>query len=495
MIDTAALRRRARRHTRSLLALATLSICSPCLADPRTWIGGTATWDNPNAWAPTGQPVNGDGVIIAQSGASATYSNPANPAAVYADLQIGAADASTATLIQSQNTLNTNRLLIGVVGKGAVNQSGGAMNVLDPLSGLSLGASPGADGAYNLSGSAVLTVAGQCIVGDSGIGAFVHTGGRLVVTPVNSIPGQLVIGSSAGAVGTYSLSGGTVESGALEMSGFGGTATFDHSAGALTLTADLTLGDVIPAPAGLAVYSHTGGGVTAPQLNIQPHATFKQAGGTLRTNQLTINATGGLLDLTNQNMVIDYTGTSPLPTVRGYIKTGYNNGAWTGSGIASTTAAANGGAGAVAYAEASDLLAVTGTNKATWNGQTVDSTSLLLRYTLAGDATMDGVVDFNDLVKLAQNYNVPTGMRWTTGDFTYDQAVDFNDLVKLAQNYNKGLPSAPIPGASPAFEADLARAFALVPEPGVGSGLLLTLPALLRRRVRNAWASPIPLPA
>jgi len=74
-------------------------------------------------------------------------------------------------------------------------------------------------------------------------------------------------------------------------------------------------------------------------------------------------------------------------------------------------------------------------------------------------------------VKLAQNYNTKvsdtTDSWWTHGDFTYDGVTDFNDLVKLAQNYNTALPSEAIPGASAAFEADLARAFSSVPEPGV----------------------------
>ena len=53
------------------------------------------------------------------------------------------------------------------------------------------------------------------------------------------------------------------------------------------------------------------------------------------------------------------------------------------------------------------------------------------------------------------------------GDFNYDGNTDFLDLVKLAQNYNTGLPSEPIPGGSAAFQADLARAFASVPEPSL----------------------------
>jgi Ca2+-binding RTX toxin-like protein len=63
------------------------------------------------------------------------------------------------------------------------------------------------------------------------------------------------------------------------------------------------------------------------------------------------------------------------------------------------------------------------------------------RYTLAGDATLDGTVDFNDLVKLAQDYSSYDGsLAWLGGDFTYDGNVNFEDLVKLAQRYNTALP-------------------------------------------------------
>jgi hypothetical protein len=106
--------------------------------------------------------------------------------------------------------------------------------------------------------------------------------------------------------------------------------------------------------------------------------------------------------------------------------------------------------------------------------------------TLTGDTTLDGAVDFADLVRLAQSYDVTDGSRvWATGDFDYDGNVDFADLVKLAQNYETALGGAPaVPaGASPAFAADLAMAFAAVPEPGTGAALIAgAVGALLRRR-------------
>jgi hypothetical protein len=108
-----------------------------------------------------------------------------------------------------------------------------------------------------------------------------------------------------------------------------------------------------------------------------------------------------------------------------------------------------------------------------------------VRYTLFGDATLDGAVDFNDLVKLAQNYNVVDGSRiWSSGDFTYDGNTDFNDLVKLAQNYNTALPAGAIDGAPAGFEGELARALASVPVPG-GVGLVWVAACALAGRRRR----------
>jgi hypothetical protein len=114
-----------------------------------------------------------------------------------------------------------------------------------------------------------------------------------------------------------------------------------------------------------------------------------------------------------------------------------------------------------------------------------------MRLTLAGDADLNGTVNFGDLVRLAQNYNqnvsTTTESWWPKGDFNYDGTVNFGDLVKLAQNYNTTLPAAgAIPGAPAGFDGEVAAAFAAVPEPG--SVMLLAIGACglatRRRRVR-----------
>lgn len=59
-------------------------------------------------------------------------------------------------------------------------------------------------------------------------------------------------------------------------------------------------------------------------------------------------------------------------------------------------------------------------------------------YTLAGDMNRDRVVNFDDLLVLAQNYG-QSGKVFSQGNLNYsaDGAVDFDDLLILAQNYGQ----------------------------------------------------------
>jgi hypothetical protein len=90
-----------------------------------------------------------------------------------------------------------------------------------------------------------------------------------------------------------------------------------------------------------------------------------------------------------------------------------------------------------------------------WSGPS----ARFFRTATAGDANGDGNVDFNDLVRLAQNYNATGGKTWADGDFNGDGRVDFNDLVLIAQKYNTSTSGAPQP-ASVSFPEALATAFA-----------------------------------
>jgi fibronectin-binding autotransporter adhesin len=219
---------------------------------------------------------------------------------------------------------------------------------------------------------------------------------------------------------------------------------------------------------------------TIQSLTVNNGATAVVSSGTLKViAPLTIT---GKLDITTKALVLDYAPgneASSLVSVRNYIISG---------GIVSSNAAAD-GTKAVGYGQASEILGAAG---GTFAGTSVDGTAILTRYTFSGDANLSGKVDFSDLVALAQNYgsdfnaNPTTDSWWTHGDFNYDGKIDFADLVKLAQNYNAALPSEPIAGASLQFNADLARAFAAVPEPGAVWAVVAAGAAILPRHRRHA---------
>jgi hypothetical protein len=176
------------------------------------------------------------------------------------------------------------------------------------------------------------------------------------------------------------------------------------------------------------------------------------------------------LNLNNNAMVIDYTGGSPLVAIQSAIASGYHGGDWTGTGITSDTAAnvavnpSQPYKTAIGFAEATDLF---NTFPQTFHGQTIDDSSILLAYTLYGDADLNRSVDTIDFNILAANFS-QSGQRWSRGDFNFDGSVDTTDFNLLAANFSQTL-SAGFPGA-------------LVPEPGCAAALLALL--IPRRRAR-----------
>lgn len=144
---------------------------------------------------------------------------------------------------------------------------------------------------------------------------------------------------------------------------------------------------------------------------------------------------GGRLELANATMIAS---ASSYAAIRDLVVNGYAGGAWDGgaaaAAIVSSTAAASPTNDALAVAVAGDLALPT------FSGVATIANDVIVRYTLVGDANLDRVVGFEDLVLLAQSFNT-TGKTWAQGDFDFDPAtnVDFNDLVLLAQNYTRML--------------------------------------------------------
>src|SRR5438045_1685417 len=177
----------------------------------------------------------------------------------------------------------------------------------------------------------------------------------------------------------------------------------------------------------------------------------------------------GKMDLTNNAMVVDYTGASPAAAVRAALTSGYAGGSWNGVGLNSSTANAASTTDtktALGYAEASSL----GSIPAIFG--TVDSDAVLVQHTLAGDGDLSGNVDLTDFTFLAANFN-GTGKNWLQGDYNYDGTVNLSDFTFLAANFNKNVAAA----ASPLGQA--------VPEPATMSMMLLAIGGITARRGRR----------
>ncbi len=169
---------------------------------------------------------------------------------------------------------------------------------------------------------------------------------------------------------------------------------------------------------------------------------------TVITRALSI-AAQGKLDLSDGALVLDYAATdaSPLATVRGMILAGrggtdFAGGNWNGmGGIASSAAAAQDLISfAIGYTDNSFLPQVGLPSYSEFRGQAVDSSAILVRYTLGADANLDGKVNSDDVTIVSALYNNPATGDWVLGDFDYDGMCETDDVTVISAMYD---PTAP----------------------------------------------------
>jgi hypothetical protein len=371
-------------------------------------------------------------------------------------LIIGAGEGGGATYTLGGGTVrydNGGTMFLGHLSDGTFVHNGGTVTVAGVVVGGAPTATFGAQRGVYLKNGGVLDTGtfGTIIVGREGSvgGAFTQHAGltscrELILNEnatnhaVLTITGGTFDGGHAVSHGTFNQSGG--------VSTFGGN--FD-GAGAIRVTGDATMN-------AFRIRQHS--------VHVGGNARILQSGNsfappTHRVLSLSFEdgpggAVRGQWDLGVTDLVIDYSGASPLNDVKRYLASGHAGGNWNGTGLSSSAAALQDRA--LGYGEALDVLGPSG---GTFSGVFADASSVLVKYTRPGDANLDGLVTLHDFNRLAANFGGSNKV-WSQGDFTYDGVVNLQDFNHLAGNFGLAAGAA---GVTPQDWAALAGA---IPEPG-----------------------------
>ncbi len=373
-----------------------------------------------------------------------------------------------------------------------------------------------------LNGSTTVTVSGVGSILDAGRQLSMNTGGLAnslatinitnggivrTSSSTNQASGSIFLGTDA-ASGTSAVTlsmsgaGSTLESTAsiflggsfdennvetlgIPVTATAGAGTSIVAAGSLDLasTSTLTTAGTVSI-AGVSTIGGTwtasAGAPSAGTLNVVGAGLVKLTNPTAATPTLlktdnTLIAATAKIDIGKNAMQIRPEGVTPTDTTLAKVKTFLALGRITtgDGGITSTSLLAG---------QAIGYRLVTPSTVGTFLGSTTAAGDILVRATWLGDADLNGSVNFDDLLTLAQNYNAAGTGEWYTGDFTFDSNIGFDDLLALAQNYNLNLVGS-VEGqfVTGTFGGDWALAQSLAPEPTSIAALGMGA-ALLRRR-------------
>ena len=210
----------------------------------------------------------------------------------------------------------------------------------------------------------------------------------------------------------------------------GVTHIFASDAGALC--SDLTIVSATGASAFFNATQHLGA------LIVDGNATITEGGAkVLVLGELTVS---GTLDVYDNDIIVNYTGASPLGSwngseydgINGLIHSGSNGGLWEGIGIRSSSAASAGGLTVVAAGEASQVLGVGAGATDLWNGETVDSTTVIIKYTFSGDADLNGELNGDDYFYIDSHVlQSGTVFGFNVGDFDLNGEINGDDYFLL----------------------------------------------------------------
>jgi probable HAF family extracellular repeat protein len=141
-------------------------------------------------------------------------------------------------------------------------------------------------------------------------------------------------------------------------------------------------------------------------LESSANASIAGNGNNIQLESLAL-ASGSKLDIGQNEITVDYVGSSAAGEIQALLKSGYNKGAWNGaSGIISTAAS---------FAQGTSV------------GYIDTGSSVIVKYTWLGDLNLDGTVTSADLTIMDANMG-KSNATWSMGDLNYDGVVNADDF-------------------------------------------------------------------
>jgi autotransporter-associated beta strand protein len=473
----------------SVSANGTIDLAGQTVTQPITLNGGSLINSNTGTTAGVTSGVLGVGIVTNTSALSGdahlVYSGSGGAAA---SLALGISPATFTLTNGGSGYNNAGRsfaasptvTVTGGGGTGAVLQAitstAGVVTGIDIISpGIGFTSAPTITISAPLSGGTQATVTSFNLFGLYGIqqtaagsGYFTAPTATITATSGSATLGTPVL-SGINLAGTGNVGG----PGNINLAGVvSGVGMLDKiGTGTVTMTAPNTYGGGTTVSGGTLV-AGVSGALPSGAVSITGGGTLQLAASTGLATITSLAITGnGAFDITNNHVIVNYgSGADPVSSIAAMLSAGYNNGLWNGvNGINSSAVAANPGYG-VGYADFNDP----------GNPAGLASGTLEVKFTLLGDADLNGTVNGIDFGILAANFNKGVS-RWDQGDFNYDNIVNGVDFGSLAANFNKGASSASDIAALDAFAAANGL-LADVPEPASIGLIALGACGLMARR-------------
>jgi fibronectin-binding autotransporter adhesin len=410
---------------------------------PQTWTSAAAagTFGTASNWNSNSVPTTTSSLTINNTGGSAQNVTVLASTTVQSISLLGASPAATETLqvpagiqlgVSNQITVGANAILTGggqILGdiflNGGTFQYTGATTTIDPDFTLGSGGG-GVDGSGSANSALILGSADLAAIAGSGPRTLTLTGSSTGANTINSIladgPGGPTSIVKSGpstwistAINTYT-GDTTVHAGLFQTNAISGPGNTTVDPGA-NLSATV---------------------ITQNSLIVNGAVTLRAGSGMSVLGALSIAgeaAPTGTLNVNNNALIVKGAGAATRDAVQTDVAYARNGGLWNRPGITSSNAQA---AFASTHFDSQTLGVVLNgdlpTSYATFGGQSVNSSDVLVKFTYGGDANLDGVINGNDYFQIDRGFlGHYTG--WVNGDFNYDGVVNGNDYFIIDSNF------------------------------------------------------------